>query len=93
MQNESAGPARSFAVPRLSHFVNGLVDACQGCVPAEDFQSLKQGWGTLTAAHGHADGLKHLSRLDSHLLGGAAEGLVQRVMFELGLCQQFTGTS
>ena len=52
-------------------------------------QRLEQRRRILAPAYSYSDRLEHLSRLDPQLLRSGAEVLVQRVVFEFGLRQDF----
>ena len=68
-------------------FLNCLLDSLERCFPPQHLQRLKQRRGILSPTDGHADGLKHLSRLYSESLSGGAQSLIQRIVFELGFRQ------
>src|SRR5581483_5455213 len=70
-----------------SAHVDRLVNPRQRLLPPEHFQGFEQGRRVLAAADGYADRLKHLSWLDAQLLGGGAERLVERVVFEFRVGQ------
>src|SRR5208282_3557306 len=71
--------------------IDGLPDAAQADRLPQNFQSGKQRRSRLAAAHGDADGLEHLARLDAQALSGIAQGRFQRVVRELGGRQRFGG--
>ena len=69
-----------------------LLDPCQRRFPSQHLQRLKQRRGVLASADGYSNGLKHLPGFQAEFLGGGAQGLVERVVLELRLRQDFTGS-
>ena len=69
--------------------MNRLLDPRQRRLPTQHFQRLKQRRRILPAANRDANGLKHLSRLDSQFLRGSAESLIQRIVLEFNIRQHF----
>src|SRR5262249_24306596 len=66
----------------LNQFLYRLADAGQRYILSQHLHSFKQRRGVLAAAHSHADGLKHLSGLESEFLRGGAQSVVKWVVFK-----------
>src|ERR1039458_2690139 len=67
-----------------------LIDSRQRTLPSQDLERLKQRWGVLAPADGHSDRLKHLSRFKADFLRDRTEGLIQRVVAEFRLRENFS---
>jgi len=74
------------------HFPDRLLNACESSLPPQHFKRLEQRWRVFPAADCDADRLKHLSCFHSQFLRGGAQGLIQRVVFELDIRQHFAGS-
>src|ERR1019366_6191443 len=69
--------------------LDGLFDSCQRRFLSENLERLEQRRGILSPADGYSDRLEHLSGFYAHRLGVGAEGLVQGIVFEFRLRQDF----
>ena len=69
--------------------LNRLIDSLQRCFLPENLQRLKQRGCILASANSDTNRLKHLPCFYAHRLGGGAESLVQRIVFEFRLRQNF----
>jgi Tfp pilus assembly protein PilF len=70
--------------------LNRPIDSRQRSFPSQNLERLKQRRRILTPAYGHPNRLEHLSRLEPQFLRCRAQRLVQRVMFEFRLRQDFS---
>lgn len=74
-------------------FLDRLVDPRQCSFLPKNLERLKQRWGILAAADSYANRLEHLPRFYAYLLSCSAEGLVQGIVLEFRLRQDFPGAS
>src|ERR1700686_1991390 len=73
----------------LLDFLNGSLNSHQRGFPPQHFQRLEQWRRVLTTADSYPNGLEHLSGFEPEFLRSGAEVLVQGVVFEFSLRQDF----